>query len=155
MALPNILISDNYSKKGFTLLEILVVFGILMILTSFGLFLSMDFFRGYTFNYEKNILIGVLQKARSESMANINQAPHGFYWDGDNYIIFQGEDYSTRDASFDEVFPASKNISISGVPSAGVVFEQLSGDSSPFDIIISDNIKSATISINKEGRINW
>lgn len=154
MALPNIFKSGN---KGFVLIEVLVALGILTIIASLGLFLSMDFFRGYSFNYEKNLLISILQKTRSKSLANINQSNHGFYFDNTNknYIIFQGDSYTTRDASFDEKFPASKNINITGFPSEGIIFQQLSADSSPVNITISDGVKSATISINEEGRINW
>lgn len=144
-------------KKGFTLIEILVSFGILIILAVMGLFLSMDFFRGYSFNYEENILIAALQKARSESMANINESAHGFYFDAVNnqYVIFQGNNYGTRNALLDETFPAAKIISVSGIPSEGIVFEQLSGDCLPADIIISGNSKSKTIQVNKEGTISW
>ena len=69
----------NYS--GFTLIEMLVSMGIIILIAGFGLFLSMDFYRGYLFHYEKDLVISILQKARSQSLANIDEKPHGVYID--------------------------------------------------------------------------
>jgi Tfp pilus assembly protein FimT len=140
---------------GFTLIEMIISFGILSILAGLGLAISMDYFRTYSFNYEENLLVQILQKARSESLANINQRNHGFYATGGQYVIFQGDSYSARDVSLDQTFPASKTVNISGVPSAGVIFNQLSATSSPTDIIIKQDAKIKIISINEEGRINY
>lgn len=143
--------------RGFTLIETIISFAILVALAGFGLAMSMDYYRTYSFNYEENLLIQVLQKARSESLANINQESHGFCFDSfnHNYVIFQ-----SNPAGQNETFPAGKAVSITGANcgSGGVVFEQLSGDviaaAPEININISGNGKSKDILINYEGRIN-
>ena len=150
----NILKLDN---KGFVLMEFLVALVILTTIAGFGLFFGMDLLRNFSFNYEKNLLINILQKSRSKALANINQSNHGFYFDSANksYVIFQGDSYLGHDATLDETFPAGKNIEVSGIPAGGIIFHQLSADSLPVNITISDGIRSAIISINEEGRISW
>lgn len=147
-------LQKHKSDAGFTLIEILITVGILTILSGVGLFLSMDFYRGYSFNYERNLLVSILQKARSESMANINQSAHGFYYDGSNYIIFEGNSYSAGNPK-NKIFPSAKSVSVICSPSCEIVFQQLSGDATAADITISGNSKTTIISLNEEGRINW
>jgi prepilin-type N-terminal cleavage/methylation domain-containing protein len=161
MELHSILMLDkNRNSSGFTLIEILVSFSILAILACLGLFLSMDFFRGYSFDYERNILIAVLQDARSESLANINQANHGFCFDDTKkeYVIFQGDTCDLANL-LNETFPASSIIDLEMREDSGpvqkIIFEQLNGDSASTTIQLSGNSKSAIIQINEEGRISW
>lgn len=144
-----------FSKKGFTLIEVVIGMAIIAFLAGLGLFLSMDFYRGYSFNYERSLIVASLQKARSRAMANINQTPHGVYFDNDthHYVIFQGTDYEHRDTTKDESFSASRTIVPSGLQE--VVFEQLSGNAASTTLSLSGEGKTAPISINGEGAIIW
>ena len=145
------------SKKGFTLIEVVIGMAIIAFLAGLGLFLSMDFYRGYSFNYEKNLIVASLQKARSRAMANINQTSHGFCKQGDEYIVFEGNDCSdlARDTSKDEIFQASKVINLTNLSSKGIVFEQLSGNAASTTLSLTGEGKTANISINEEGAIIW
>jgi len=138
---------------GFTLIEILAVIGILAVLGTFGYLVTIDFYKSYAFNAERNAIVAILQKARSQSLANINQFPHGVHFDSDQYVIFQGSVYDSGN-SFNQKIPAAFGITHSGI--IDVVFAQLSGDASPGgNLILSDGKRLTTISINNEGRINW
>jgi prepilin-type N-terminal cleavage/methylation domain-containing protein len=139
--------------RGLTLIEILVVLGILSVLATFGYLVTMDFYKGYAFNAERNIIVSILQKARSQSLANINESAHGVHFDPGQYVIFQGASYNSG-AGFNQITPAAFGIGHSGV--ADIVFAQLSGDVNPGgSLILSDGKRSAVISVNNEGRINW
>src|SRR3989344_9280246 len=67
----------SLSLTGFTLTEILVVVGIFALLMSFSLVVSLDIYRGDSFRAEQDFVISILQKARSQSINNINETSHG------------------------------------------------------------------------------
>src|SRR5439155_93802 len=79
------------SENGFTLIEIMIAVGILAIIATLGLFVSFDFYKGYAFRSEKSIVVSTLQKARDESLSNINQTRHGVHFGASplQYIIFE------------------------------------------------------------------
>ena len=149
---PSTYPQNREKNNGFTLIEMTISVGILIVIMGLGLFLSMDFYRSYAFLTERNMVISILQKARSNAMANINEKPHGVYFEPNNYVLFEGENYA---ASANKIFfESSSAISHSGI--SEVVFEQLSGKAnvSGGDLILKDNIRSdIIISINYEGRI--
>jgi prepilin-type N-terminal cleavage/methylation domain-containing protein len=149
---------------GFTLIEVLVVMGLLAAIAGLVSFANFDSWRGYTFRSERNLLVSVLHKARSQSISNIclgsaltctDGKPHGVKIQGDKYIIFQGASFIARDAAFDQNIDAAGTVSHAGI--SEVVFAQLSGDAvgTAGDIIFDDGIRTVTISINNEGRINF
>lgn len=142
-------------RSGLTLIEILVVIGIIILLFSLGLFFSMDSFRGYSFHAEEDKLVTILQRARSKSLANIDQASHGVHIDvvGSAYVLFEGTVYNPVDPK-NEPTPIEGPVTLSGL--TDVLFDQLSGASNtPGTITISGGGKSATVIINNEGRIDW
>lgn len=156
MKLPSIL---NHNNRGFTLIEVLIGIAILSALIGLGLFLSMDFYRTFTSQADKSMFISILQKARTQSLSNINQREHGVKLVGGNFILFQGPSYDGRDASFDEIFPANPAMAVVWPAPSEVVFGRLSGnvDASFLigDIIITSHGRTATISFNTEGRIDY
>jgi prepilin-type N-terminal cleavage/methylation domain-containing protein len=153
------------SGAGFTLLEVVVVMGIMTMLGGFALIVSLDVYRGYAFRTERDMLIAILHKARSQSMNNIclgvactDGRPHGVHIATGQYVIFQGASYAARDAAVDEVIPAT-NATASIVPSSlsEVVFTQLSGTAAPVGTVgLTDSaVHISTITINSEGQITW
>lgn len=153
------------NATGFTLLEVLVVIGIMTMLGGFALIVSMDVYRGFAFRTERDMLVSVLYKARNQSMSNvclgagcIDGSPHGVYVSTGQYVIFQGTSYATRDTAVDEVIVAS-NAAASIAPHSlsEVVFTQLSGIASPVGTIglIDTAGHVSTTTINSEGQISW
>ncbi len=143
--------------KGFTLIEVLVVVGIFILLASLGLFMSLDTYRGTSVRSERDMVVVLLEKARSQSMNNINQATHGFCFDnaGKNYAVFEGLNYAV---AVNKEFTPAGNITLApDCSSGGVIFEQLSGSlvGSPVSLVLTQNSQSRTVSINSEGLIDW
>lgn len=154
-------------KRGFTLLEIIVVMALIVIITGFGLIVNFDDYRGYSFRNERDTVAGVLQKARSQAVNNMcfgagctDGKPHGVYFGiPGQYVIFQGASYATRDVAVDEIIESENNTSsIAGMQS--VVFSRLSGDASvspantPLTLIDGAN-HTSVFTIEPEGRIWW
>ena len=152
-------------QNGFTLIEMLIVIGLIMFIAAMYLFVDMNTYRGDAFRAEMSIIGVTLQTARAESMNNVNQNKHGvaFYPTGvDGYVLFEGNSYSTRDQTKDEVTNASYKINFPSTPTE-IVFEQLSGNALYNNIYFDGDISlldternlSKVISINHEGRISW
>lgn len=141
-------------RAGFTLIEIIVVITIVAALASFGLWIGMDSYRGYSYRSQRDAFISALQKARLESMVNMNEVQHGVHIFSDRYTIFQ-----VGNSAFDrEIIPggniviASTDFTIPG----DIIFEQLSGEPSVVGkLTFGDGVKTTEISINNEGQISW
>jgi prepilin-type N-terminal cleavage/methylation domain-containing protein len=143
--------SPRDNSSGFTIIEIIISVGILLVLASLGLFISMDFYRSYSLNYEENLVVGIIQRARSQAMANIDQTQHGACLIGSNYMISEGST-CTGGATFPKANAAKVTWP------TPIIFNQLDGTCSacPLTVTISSSGKaSASININNEGRIDW
>jgi len=121
-----------------------------------------DFYKRYAFQTEKNTIVSVLQKARSQSLNNINQRRHGVrFADPLQYIIFECQatvpqcvNYNQADTAKDILISPAYGISITNTP-FDIIFEQLSGASMNTAITVSDGVMSYNISVNSAGQIDW
>lgn len=148
-------------RRGFTMIEILLVFALLAIISGTALVMGMDAYRGNTFRSDRGLLIAALERARSESINGMclgsdcaDAEPHGVSIQQDQYIIFQGPAYDSRDAGEDDPIPASALVSRGGL--SEVVFSALSGTTTPGQIVLSDQSgQASTITIGSLGEIGW
>ncbi len=152
--------SPQNKFDGFTLIEVLIAMVILAVIFSLGLFISFDFYKSYSARQERDVVISILQKARSQAMDNIDQSRHGVHFASPlQYVLFECNP-ATACTSYTGA-DTSKNISIApayGVSITGtdVVFDQLTGNcDNPATITVTANGKTQTISINSQGRIDW
>ncbi len=144
--------------RGFSLIEILIVIAILAVLIGLGLFMSMETLKGTIYRSEQATIVSLLQKARSRSMANIDQVPWSVCYVAPNYIVAKGAVCNAANA-YDTVgaTPAVAIASDFADPAKfpTVVFAQLSGDTAAVDIEIMQDNRTSTITINHEGTIIW
>lgn len=149
-------ISTRNSRKlltGFTLLEVMIVIAIVGVLAGFGLFVSMGFYKSYSFNSERNLVVSILEKARNQAVDNFNQSAFGVRFEAGRYIIFQGTAYVNGDPN-NEILNAQPAITNNGP--LEIVFSQLSGETAtPGSITITDGTRSSAITVNNEGGIDW
>lgn len=151
--LLNINRTSSCQTEGFTLVEILLVLAIMGIICSFGLLVSMDSYRMYVFNLERDTLVSLLMKTRSQSINNIDQKKHGIHFESNNYVVFEGDSFNLLNTS-NYFVPRNPNILISG--SNEIIFDQLSGDPNfTGAIILADNSRTAKVFLNELGQINW
>lgn len=158
MKLRNISIQDNTgglsAEAGFTLIEIIIVIAIIVFIGVIGVVVGLDSYQRYLFRSDLDTAAALLSKARSSAVHSIGQTSHGVYFgDSDNFILFRGTSYATRDASFDLSVEKSKVTTASGADE--VVFNPPSGESTEENLEIENGIQSFNITINEEGGIDW
>lgn len=103
------------SGAGFTLLEILLVIGIISILSVFVVPLSLDFYKNQQLEIQTQSVIQTLRRAQSKATAMELDSSFGLYITDQNYILFKGDSYITRDVQYDEVFDLPEIIDVSGL----------------------------------------
>jgi len=148
-------------KNGFTLVETLVVLGVLTVVAALTLTLSMQSLNGYAVRSERDVVVSLLQKARSQSMTTIHKVAWGVCLDTvtAQYILFRDE--YVAGSSSNERTDASSGVVVHSVPNTflcdhgGLVFSLLAGTTSPVVLTVTQNGRSNTISINYEGTIDW
>lgn len=93
-------------RKGFTIIELLVVIGISIILAAAAAPLYNGLQVTAQLNDNTSLIIQTLRTAREQSLAGYNNARHGVYFDNNvgsvsSYILYQGDSYATRQTSYD------------------------------------------------------
>jgi len=151
--------------KGFTLLELLVVVGILIILA--GIIISnIGFFREESqLNNLAGEVINILRLAQNKTLASEQASSWGVYFstttDPHQYTLFKGGNYASRDTSFDEIRKLPKAIIISEIDLADggseVVFDRIVGTTKqPGSITLelkTDSAKNKVIHIEGSGQV--
>lgn len=122
-----------FSKKGFTLTELLVVIGILAILLGLGMPAFRNFEKKSDLDRTAEILVNVLRLAQSKTLASEGAEKWGVFFStsSNQYILFRGEDFSSRNPGYDETKEFSQNVEIKEIDTNTganeIVFERLTG----------------------------
>ena len=145
---------NSGSARGFTLLEILLVVGLLALLGGIGTFVGLNSYRTGLFRSERDTVVGLLWEVRGRALNNVDETPHGLKINDAGYTVFEGSSYAARVPAQDETTPVNSSFGHSGLDE--VVFSQLSGSvSAPGVISLTDGSRSFDITINHEGGIDW
>lgn len=138
-------------SRGFTLIEILLVLAIMSVLLGLGLFATVEGYKGSVSRSEREMVVSLLERARSRAMANVAQSPWGLCYMAPNYLLFKGGACVTDGSS--ETLAAGSGVEVIGLD--GVAFAQLSGTTTGANITIKQNGRNEAITINHEGTIVW
>ncbi len=136
--------------RAFTLIEFLIVIGVLAIV----LVVSVSAFSFLTKKSDldslRDNIVSALQLAKNKTLASEKANQYGIYFDistdPDQYVIFQGDNYASRNISFDEINKFSKTTRISAVNFNGigseVVFNRLNGATNNYGSIVLASTKT-------------
>lgn len=143
------------NQEGFSILEIALVVVIFGIMASFGVPVFNDFKIRNDLDIATNNVVNSLRRAQILSQAMENDSQWGVYVTTSQAIIFQGESYVSRDASYDESLEILSTFKLSGLEE--VVFRKMTGNTSTTgSIVISTaNDESRTITVNSRGTVSF
>lgn len=143
------------TKKGFTLVEILLAIALVAVLAGF----SIPAYRYFQVQNELSIaadqIVGSLRRAQILSQAVDGDATWGVDIRTGQITMFQGSSYASRDSDYDEVFDVPSNISFSGINE--IVYSKVFGEPDATGIITATSVlgDSIVITINEKGTLSY
>ncbi len=139
-------------KKGFTLIEILLVVVLISVITAFSVPVFSSLVGSTELNESVDKVAHSLRRAQLLAESKSEDSAWGVYIDTDKVVVFAGSDYVTRDVSLDEEYMFNEQINVSGLTE--VVFSELSGEPDVTGTInLANTFGSETISLNSEGAV--
>ncbi|MBZ9569857.1 prepilin-type N-terminal cleavage/methylation domain-containing protein [Patescibacteria group bacterium] len=122
-------------KKGFTLVELLVIVGILVILAAISAPALRFFQRESDLANSTEEIINTLRFAQNKTLASEGASQYGVYFDSTTsphqYTLFKGTDFASRDSSSDEIHKLPKVVEFYEINLDGgneAVFDRVTGE---------------------------
>jgi len=126
-------------SKGFTLIETLLIIGIIIILISLAVINQKGFQKKSDLDISTQEIISRLRQAQNKALSSDGDSQYGVYFDTTTnphqYVLFKGEDYANRDPSSDKIYEVAESVEISEInlgTGQEVIFSRLDGEASPF-----------------------
>ena len=149
-------------KGGFTLIEIILVVAILIIITMLILFSFRSLLTQTNLDNTSEEIMSILKLARSKTLASEGSAQYGVYFNDtttpNQYTLFKGSDYVSRDNSFDNIYKLPSKIEICEINlgmGKEVVFNRIDGTTDQKGSVkirlIADITKTDIVNINSSG----
>lgn len=151
-----------YKSKGFVLIELILVMGIILLLTGFVSFSLI--------NQQKNVSVASFEESLSadirgqqlKAMQGFSGEAYGVYLDLTKYVLFKGTSYSPTDAS-NFIVELDPGIVITNVtfPQSSIIFSSTSGElnnytdgNSSFTVQDVSAAKSINVTLNRYGVVS-
>ncbi|MBI4359832.1 MAG: hypothetical protein HY564_01930 [Candidatus Jacksonbacteria bacterium] len=114
---------------GFTVTELLVSIGVIVILGTIGFAAYKSFGGQFELNGESHLLVSTLNRAREKTLSSEDSSNYGVHFESDKYVLFKGAVYDSLDAgNIVRTLPVSLelfNINFSG--GSDVIFDRVTG----------------------------
>jgi prepilin-type N-terminal cleavage/methylation domain-containing protein len=143
------------SKKGFTLIEVVLSLSVLLILSAASLPIIWPYLTQNDLEVATQVTTESLRRAQVLAMAQKKDSSWGVKIQANNVIIFQGTSFENRDNSFDELINFLITLQVSGPDE--IIFEKLSGIPNQNGNIVLSNSEnqSKSVNINSKGLITY
>jgi prepilin-type N-terminal cleavage/methylation domain-containing protein len=139
---------QNLNKeKGFTLIEILIVVGLLGILFAFVSTPLVSFYRKVVFQGTTENIMAMMDEARKSTLSSYNSSQYGVHFEPTSATLFTGATYVVGDSTND-VYELSNAIEISDITFNGggsdIVFERITGETNEYGSITITSLVNST-----------
>jgi len=156
--------SGNKKNQSFTLIELLIVLSIIIIVLIISIPALKNFQKKSTLESLTDEIINTLRFSQNKTLASEKSGQYGVYFDNINapnqYILFKGIDFNSRDPTFDEIHKFSDNVRIYQISLGDgkeVVFKKVTGETNTSGNIviglISDSSQLRTIYVENSGKV--
>lgn len=114
-------------KKGYSMVEMLLVVAIVAMIFSFSIPFGLRFYRTQIIIAARNDITSNLLKAKQRAVLQKNDSNFGVKIDSSvhNFVLFQGDSFDDRMTDLDEMYDLPANINVSGLTE--IVFSKLTG----------------------------
>lgn len=103
----------NHKKNGFTLTELLIVIGIMTITVVASLPIYGNLQISAQLNDNTAQIAQNLRLSREQSLAGLNAAAHGIKFFPNQYVLYQGSSYASRNVSYDRTYDLAGVLTLS------------------------------------------
>lgn len=146
---------SNKTKKGFTLIELMIAIALIIMFSGLTLPVGFNFYQESTLNDQARNLENSLRRAQAMAMTGRGESNAGVKIEEGQYTIFEGESFGERRGEADITIPFPIALSTSGTDE--IVFQKLTGlptfPEEERSIIIIFGANSQEITINSQGKI--
>ena len=151
--------STSSARQGFTLIEILVVIGIMGLLVAITFASYRIFSRQVDLETTAQKILSTLQLARNQTQASEDETQYGVHFEVSKYVLFKGATYNAADPNnkdYDLTSAEIYEINLGG--GSEVVFDRIRGTSANSGNVkvrvLADTSKTRTIVINPAGQVS-
>ena len=148
----NLLKAYKRFSRGFSVIEMLIVIGIVMIIVGITAPVGFRYYQTQLLDESTCLVFDTLRRAQQNAMFQKNDNAFGVFFEENSFTLFDGSTFLTRDENEDEVFILSNNISLSGLQE--IVFSRKHGTTADGEIVISMGNISEYVDVNTKGRID-
>jgi len=158
-------ITQNKFSFGLTIIELLTVIAILIILISISISLFRIFQKESGLTNTAEEIINMLRFAQNKTLASQESSQWGVYFSistsPQEYILFKGSDYASRDPAYDQIHEIPEKIEIYEIDLTGggseIVFERVLGNtnfSGNMSLRLKENTsKTRRVIIEQSGKV--
>lgn len=138
------------ARRGFSLVELIIVVGVLALLVSLGSFLSATYLRSQYLRSASETVVSELRRAQTDSLTQADDHAHGIRLFEESVVRYAGDDYASRTTSLDVETPFSSQISIPGTDEISIPAGS-SGPSAAATMTLERNGRAIDINITPYG----
>ncbi len=159
-----------FHEEGFTMIELLVSLAILVVLGAIAIPSLVSLLKTPQLDDTAQEVINILRVAQNKTLASENNSQYGIYFNTatspDQYILFKGANYASRDTSYDKIYSVGSNVEFSQINTTNasgnanqVVFDRLTGSTANAGNISldfqDDHSQSKIIYVDNSGVIGF
>lgn len=153
-SITNYQLPITHVKRSFTLIELLIVIGIIGALAGVSAPFLSTFLGGKQLTTTTDKVVRTLRKAQNYALSGKKDSVWGVHYESGLLVLFKGDDYDVRETDFDEKFNLPRIVSIAGW--TDIYFRKLRGKPLPetLEITITMLNEEQTVTINSEGTVD-
>jgi prepilin-type N-terminal cleavage/methylation domain-containing protein len=137
--------------KGFSLVELLTVVGVIGFLLTIGIFSFRVIENRVALGTATEEVLNALRVAQERSLSSQDGIQHGVHFDATQYVLFGG---SWAAPTYQKVYTLPNRVQISQGVGTELVFERLNGKTTVAEIRVAIGGSEKAISVSNSGRIS-